>query len=557
MSIRLKIILIVLPLIMVSVVLAGMSSYFVAASSVTRVATEFLTFKASELEKYAESQWNLLAENGFVGRPDMEAAARAAVESFAGSILRSPTEAIVALDASGKVAMRSGGAGGTALDPLENEATAIAALAAEAKRGFIQLKLGGKDRVAAAFPFRPFGWEFIVSEERSTFYGEVEAILRTALAILAGSALASILLLLFFARYLTRPIEEVVEAMRRIIASNDLSERVPVEYKDEIGQLSHTFNLMLGELGKAYEQIKHYAFDAVVAQKREMKIRNIFQLYVPKDVIDQVFINPEGMLVGDNRVVSILFSDIRSFTSISEKMAPDDLVTALNRYFSGMVDVIMGRGGVVDKYIGDAIMAFFGAPVRHEDDALQSVLAGLEMSEALDAFNAAQRANGGPEFHIGVGINYGVVTVGNIGCEKKMNYTVIGDMVNLASRLEGLTKKYHQQLLFSESVHMKVKDNLPCRLLDTVAVKGKSKGVRIYTARRRVEGAEAEAWVLHDRALERYYAADFAGAIAGLEKVERLLPDDYPSGLFLERARNYLKSPPPADWDGVEFLTEK
>jgi len=557
MSIRLKIIFVVLPLIIVAVVLAGMSSYFVAASSVTRIATEFLSFKASELEKYAESQWNLLAENGYVGRPDMEAEARAAVESFARSILRSPTEAIVAVDAEGTVAMRAGGSGGSALEPLPEEKAALAAWAAEGKRGFVQARLAGKDRVASAFAFKPFGWEILVTEERASFYGEVEAIARTSLEILAAAAAAAIVLLLLFARVLTKPIVEVVAAMRRIIASNDLSERVPVEYKDEIGQLSHTFNIMLGELGKAYDQIKRFAFDAVVAQKREMKVRNIFQLYVPKDVIDQVFMNPEGMLVGDNRVVSILFSDIRSFTSISEKMAPDDLVTALNRYFSGMVDVIMARGGVVDKYIGDAIMAFFGAPVRHEDDALQSVLAGLEMAEALDAFNAGQRASGGPEFHIGVGINYGVVTVGNIGCEKKMNYTVIGDMVNLASRLEGLTKMYHQPLLFSESVYLKVKDALPCRQVDTVAVKGKTRGVRIYTARRRLEGPEAEAWALHASALERYYDRDFRGAIAGLEKVQGLLKDDYASEIFLERARRYDKAPPAADWVGVEVMTEK
>jgi hypothetical protein len=179
------------------------------------------------------------------------------------------------------------------------------------------------------------------------------------------------------------------------------------------------------------------------------------------------------------------------------------------------------------------------------------------MAEALDSFNAGQRAAGGPEFHIGVGINYGVVTVGNIGCEKKMNYTVIGDMVNLASRLEGLTKLYHQPLLFSESVYLKVKEALPCRQVDTVAVKGKTKGVRIYTARRRLEGPEAEAWALHAAALERYYERDFRGAIAGLEKVARLLSADPASELFLERARRYEKAPPPADWDGVEVMTEK
>ncbi len=195
------------------------------------------------------------------------------------------------------------------------------------------------------------------------------------------------------------------------------------------------------------------------------------------------------MLVGENRVLSVLFSDIRSFTTISEGMAPDDLVDSLNRYFNVMVDIIMARKGIVDKYIGDAIMAFFGAPVKHEDDALQSVKAGLEMDAGLADFNARQKAAGKPQWQIGVGINFGEVTVGNIGTEKKMDYTVIGDMVNLASRLEGLTKQYHQRIIISETLHDKVKDSVPCRLLDYVAVKGKKERVKNLLCKARV-GAE-------------------------------------------------------------------
>jgi len=533
-------------------ILVGMSSYFVAASAVTKIATNFLTFKASELEKYADGQFNLLAQNGFVGRSDMETAAHAAVESFARSILRSDTEAILAVDAQGRTAMRAGPA-----EPASNEAAVLAVLAASGKRGFDTIRIGGRDRVAAYFPFRPFGWLVLVTEDKGAFYGDVESILRTSLEFLAAVCLVAVLLLLALARFLTKPLERVSAAMLRIIGSNDLSERVPVEYKDEIGQLSHTFNVMLGELGKAYEQIKRYAFDAVVAQKKERKIRSIFEIYVPKEVINQVFTNPEGMLVGDNRVLSVLFSDIRSFTSISENMKPDDLVASLNRYFSTMVDVIMGRGGVVDKYIGDAIMAFWGAPNKRDDDALQSVQAALEMADALKVFNESQKTQGKPDFRIGVGINYGVVTVGNIGCDKKMNYTVIGDMVNLASRLESLTKKYHQPIVISESVHYKVKDKFPCRHIDTVAVKGKKQGVKIYTPRRSLSAVEAQTWELHETAMGRYYSRDFRAAIDGFNELLKIAPDDYPAELFLERASGYLKSPPSEDWDGVEVLTEK
>lgn len=552
MRIRSKIILIVLPLLVASVVLSGMSSYFVAASSMTRVATELLEFKASELRKYADGQWQLLVQNGVAGRADMVAAAEAAVGSFAGSILRSPTEAILAVDAKGQVAMRAGPAEASAA-----ELTALAALAAEGANSFGVVKIGGTERVAAWFPFAPFSWLVLVTEDRSVFYGAVEGILQTSLAILGASATVAVVVLLLLAGYLTRPIEKVSAAMRRIIDSNDLSSRVDVEYSDEIGQLSQNFNLMLADLEKAYAQIRGYAFDAAVARKREFKIRNIFQLYVPKEVIDEVFVKPESMLVGSNKAAAILFSDIRGFTTISEKLAPDDLVDSLNRYFDAMVGVIVDRGGTVDKYIGDAIMAVFGAPVPHSDDALRSVLAGLEMTKRLEEFNADQIAKGKDPFRIGVGISYGVVTAGNIGCDLKMNYTVIGDEVNLASRIEGQTKHYKQPILISGAIYQRVKNELPCRLVDYVAVKGKKVGVRIYTARSEVAGSEAEAWAFHEKALERYFSRDFQGASELLRKVLELLPGDVPAELFLERCRVYASAPPPPDWDGVEVLTEK
>jgi adenylate cyclase len=551
MSIRLKIILVVLPILIASVVMAGMSSYFVAASSVTRVATQFLSFKASELEKYAEGQYGLLADNGYVGRPDMEAAAEAAIESFARSILRSPTEAIVALDGEGAVALRAGAAG-----PDAGEAAALASLPA-AEGAFSTIRMGGSDRVAARFEFRPFGWIVFVTEEKSAFYGDVESIFRSTVLILAVAVALALLILLLLARFLTKPLEEVSRAMRRIIESSDLSERVPVAYRDEIGQLSHTFNLMLGELGKAYESIKRFAFDAAVAKKKETKIRNIFQLYVPKDVIEEYFQNPESMLVGSNRLVSILFSDIRSFTTISERMEPDDLVNSLNRYFALMVDTLMERGGIVDKYIGDAIMAIFGAPTKHRDDALRSVLAGLEMTESLEVFNLEQRRRGKPEFRIGVGINYGVVTVGNIGCERKMNYTVIGDAVNLASRLEGATKMYHQPILMSQAVRDRVKDEVSCRQVDKIAVKGKSEGVSVFTARSMLTPEESKAWPIHEKAVAAYYDRDFRSASELFREVLSILPEDYPATIYLDRAREYSRKPPASDWDGVEVLTEK
>lgn len=278
---------------------------------------------------------------------------------------------------------------------------------------------------------------------------------------------------------------------------------------------------------------------------------------MPKEVIEKFFSNPESLLVGENRELAVLISDIRGFTAIAERMPPDRMVETLNRYFSPMVDVIMRRGGIVDKYMGDAIMAFFGSPVGRPDDALEAVLSALDMLEALAEFNRQQAELGQPQFRVGTGINFGPVTVGNIGSEKKMNYTVIGDMVNLASRLEGLTKEYRQPLLISEGLQTRVADKVPFRLIDSVAVKGKKQGVKIYTARRKLSDAESEAWALHNRAMEMYYNRDFGTAAESFRKVQGILPQDYAAGLLEGRCRSFLQTPPPKDWDGVTVMEHK
>jgi len=552
MSIRFKIVLVVLPLMIVTLILGGASSYFVASTGITRIAKDFLGFKASELQKYAEGQWLILLQNDLADRPEMVKATQAGIENFASSMIRSGTEVIFAIDNKGQLAMSTG-----KITIGDEERAALLEMKKEGKNDLTTLPVGGVERVVKGFGFEPYDWYFLVSEVRDTFYHDVDRITYQTLYILAAASLLSILLLLIFARHLVNPLSRVATTMKQIISSNDLSQRVNVEYKDETGQLAHTFNLMVSELEKAYNQIKSYAFSAVVAQKKESRIRNIFQKYVPQELIDRFYENPESMLVGDNRVLSILFSDIRSFSTISEGLMPDDLVNSLNQYFSVMVDIIMNRGGIVDKYIGDAIMAFFGAPVKHENDALESVRAGIEMVEGAAEFNRRQLASGKPEFRIGVGINYGIVTVGNIGTEKKMDYTVIGDMVNLASRLEGLTKYYRQELIISESLYMKVKEDLPCRLLDTVAVKGKKQGTRIYTVQKTVTENEDKAWALHNSAMSLYYNQNFEEAITRFRQVQQLLPDDPVSSMLIARCEDFLKNPPAPDWNGVHVMKEK
>ncbi|HET6450520.1 MAG TPA: adenylate/guanylate cyclase domain-containing protein [Spirochaetia bacterium] len=549
MSIRWKIILIVVPLIVATLLLTGVSSYFAASNGMTKVAKDFLGFKAQELQNQAESQWRLLVDNNLSENPEMVSATKAAVEGYARSIVRSATELIVAVGEDGSVQM-----GTSEVAWQGDEQAAMAGVARSRSADLVTVSIGGRARVGKGFWFEPFKWYLLVTEERSAFYDQVNQIALRTVIILVAAIVAGVGLVLGFASYLTRPLTRVAGTMREIISTNDLSKRVVVEYHDEIGALAQTFNLMVDGLEKAYRQIKGYALKAAVARTKERKIRDVFQQYVPADVIGLAL---KGEAKPKEDDVCIMFSHISDFSAVTKGIPPDELVQSLEPYFRAMVDTILGHDGMVDKYITDAVMAFFGAPVKRTDDAVRSVRAGIEMTEALWAFNARREAAGQKPFHVSVGINQGKVTVGTIGTEDKMNYTVIGDAVNLASRLSGLTRVYKQDVIFSESLYESVKGTFPCRLLDSVAVKGRKAGVKIFTARKNLSSAETEGWGLHEQGMALYYARNFIRAAACFRDALKALPEDPVAAMLLERSRAYERTPPPEGWDGVEVMTHK
>ncbi len=215
------------------------------------------------------------------------------------------------------------------------------------------------------------------------------------------------------------------------------------------------------------------------------RVSQLFTQYVSKDVLNEVLHNYKEYLktsAGQKVELTVLFSDIRGFTTMSETTPPEKIVEMLNVHFSAMADIILKRKGTIDKYIGDAIMAFWGAPVRTDDHPEQAILAAQEMLEALKGVNATLKERGfGREIRIGIGINTGVATIGEIGSEKKKNYTIVGDTVNLASRLESITKEYQSPLVFSEYTYEKIKNSIDCKLLGNVKVKGREQPVTIYT----------------------------------------------------------------------------
>ena len=304
---------------------------------------------------------------------------------------------------------------------------------------------------------------------------------------------------------------------------------------------------------------------ALIFEKKiffEKRIRKAFSRFVPEQIIDSLVTqadkSDEKIAVGETRAVAILFSDIRSFTNISEKNRADVLVAFLNRYFSTMVEIIKKHGGTIDKFIGDAIMAEFGTPVSYEDNCRRAVMAAYEMRDALEAVEMGDLVMpDGMKFNIGIGIHYGDVIVGSIGSKDKTDYSVIGDNVNLASRLEGLTKTYGVQILVSETVRADAGEDSFCfRHLDDVRVKGKKNAVPIYAVDRSPQEFSAEYKDSYIKGMELYKQGIWNLAKDYFSKALNAAQGDKAAKLMLERCEEFIKDPP-ENWDGAIAYTTK
>jgi adenylate cyclase len=298
-------------------------------------------------------------------------------------------------------------------------------------------------------------------------------------------------------------------------------------------------------------------------EERAQRIRQTFEHYVSGQVVEEMLRHPERVkLGGERRDMTVLFSDIRGFTSISESLDPEALVSLLNAFFTPMTRLVLENGGTLDKYMGDALMAFFGAPVAHPDHAVRACRAALAMRAELVRLNSGWHRDGKLPPHltlgIGIGINSGEMSVGNVGSEAVFGYTVIGDNVNLGSRIEGLNKDYGSQILVSEFTARAAKEGFLFRELDSVRVKGKLKPVGIYELLDAAPAtpAQVERATLYAKGLAAYRARDFAAAEAIFADLADRL-NDGPGKTFRERCRHYQEDPPPADWDGVEVRKTK
>jgi adenylate cyclase len=295
-------------------------------------------------------------------------------------------------------------------------------------------------------------------------------------------------------------------------------------------------------------------------EARARRIKGLFRRYVSPEVVEDLLRRPAVELGGEKRDMTVLFSDIRGFTDMSEHLDSTEVVALLNEFFTPMTRLVLERGGTLDKYMGDAMMAFFGAPLEQPDHAARAAAAALAMRAELVRLNRGWRERGrlaaDKAIGIGIGLNSGVMTVGNMGSDDVFDYTVIGDAVNLGSRIEGLNKVYGTELLVSGDTAARVADAFVLRELDRVRVKGKSEAVVLCELMAaRPDAAAEDLAARFAAAVALYRGRDFAAAEAAFAALAA--DGDGPSRLYVERSRRHRAEPPPDDWDAVETFTSK
>lgn len=351
----------------------------------------------------------------------------------------------------------------------------------------------------------------------------------------------------------------VRRSLRKVMRS--LRPDVTVDVSLESTDNSHTaVNLNVSPLLDPYEELQGYVlvFEDITNEKR---VRSAMARYMTREVAEQVLAQRDAVLGGRAQLATVLFADIANFTSLTEELGATDTVALLNEYFTDMVEVIFKHDGILDKYIGDAMMAVFGAPFVSPHDADNAVCAAIDMQRALAVFNLRRSARGLPPIEIRIGINTDQIVAGNIGSTRRMDYTVIGDGVNLASRLESANRYYGTRILVSGATIERLHESYRFREIDWLIVKGKSAPVPVHEllGDNHLDMSPAIETMLNEysRALAYYRARHWLLAQACLERALQLVPDDKPCQVLLSRVLSFHERPPPTDWDGVWTLTDK
>lgn len=320
----------------------------------------------------------------------------------------------------------------------------------------------------------------------------------------------------------------------------------------EVANLVLPISLLLSML--LIMSLFNMTFGFFIERRGKREISGLFGQYIPPELVDELSENPMAYSMdAENRTMSVLFSDIRGFTTISESLEPAELSKLMNAVLTPLTSVIHKNRGTIDKYMGDAIMAFWGAPLKDEQHAQHAMKAGYEMIERLQALKDEFKERGWPEINIGIGINTGEMSVGNMGSEFRMAYTVLGDAVNLGSRLEGLTKNYGVDIIVSESTKEAASDYVYMKL-DRVRVKGKSEPVTIYQPVALVGELSTEEEMEideYEKALNFYYKQEWGKAKSKFDLLQESYSEKKIYEIYLSRIETYLNESPAEDWDGV------
>jgi adenylate cyclase len=313
----------------------------------------------------------------------------------------------------------------------------------------------------------------------------------------------------------------------------------------------------IAEISFIFLGITFYKY--LTEEKKRKQYREAFSRYVSASVVNEILKDPDRLkLGGERKNLTVMFTDIRGFTSISEKLDPETVVHILNEYLTPMTEVVFQQGGMLDKYIGDAIMAVWGAPLALPDHARRACVTALEMMKRLRVLQQGWAERKLPPINIGIGVNTGPMSVGNMGSEMLFDYTVIGDSVNLASRLEGLNKEYGTNIIVSEATYQETKEEFVFRVMDRVVVKGKKETVGIFELMGSKENAAglSERVTRFEAGFKAYQNRQWQEAIREFEALGKY-EEDKAARIFIERCRLYQESPPPPDWNGAFILTKK
>ena len=305
-----------------------------------------------------------------------------------------------------------------------------------------------------------------------------------------------------------------------------------------------------------------YMYRFATEERNKRFIRNTFSHFVTKSVVDELLANPDKIkLGGEKKICTVFFSDVAGFTTISEQLSPEELVHLLNDYLTEMTDIVFKYNGMLDKYEGDAIMAVYGAPVSHGNDAYNACAAALEMQESLVRMRALFRKQGRQELFVRMGINTGPMVVGNMGSETRFDYTVMGDAVNLGARLEPANKQYGTEIMIGHETYKQVADRIISRQLDLLRVKGKNEPVKVYElvglAEKGVSDDKLRVLELFKQGFKEYLNQNWDWAINYFEQALSIDPEDNPSKSYVKRCRLYKENPPGTGWDGVFTMTTK